>query len=123
MGTTLTTFQVVVVILSAVLGATNVFVQTGKIFNTWPVPQKVLPFLVVFGSFLGGFYSSLKDHSTIDKATLFYAFFSGFNALLFGVAPSAAAHVFGWQVHKSRPAPVTSTTPTIPAPPPANNVS
>lgn len=98
----------VVMVLSFLLGIVTQLVKTGLLFNQYPVPQKWLPHLAVFGSFLAGFATSLGGAASPWTGwTFFVAGLAGGSALL-ATTPAGLAtfahHVVPDQVRTMRAA-------------------
>jgi len=119
----LSTLVVVVTLLSLAVGVVNVAVQTGKVLNQWPLPQKALPYFVTLGSFLAGAYTVLAVAPRLDAAAIFFAVVAGVQQLLVAASPGITAHLFGQRVNIKRPAPEPinkTTAPLVSTAPPAN---
>lgn len=124
---TLSTAQVVVTVLSLVLGVVNALIQNGKI-GVWQLPTTATPYLLMIGSFLGGVYAylnGLPSPLVISSAVIFFAVVSGVQQLLVASAPGIVAHHFGGVVRKAKLPPKAdiNNAPTDPPPPPSNEGS
>lgn len=77
---------VVIALLGLISAYITQAVNTGSILGIKTVPQKVLPYLTIGGSFLGTFVQQLYTAGNVTGTTVFNAFVSGMFMLL---APSA----------------------------------
>ena len=77
----MSTFQIVVTILSFVAGLVSQAVNTGSIFGIVTVPKAWLSYVAVFGTFLAGAAASLTQAGSVTGATVLSAFLAGLMAL------------------------------------------
>jgi hypothetical protein len=92
---TLSAPVVVVTILSLVLGFVTHGVQSGSLLGIKTIPQPWLPYLTIFGTFLGGtvaYFTGLGTSMRLDAATIFYGVVAGFTALLASSTPGIVIH-------------------------------
>jgi hypothetical protein len=90
----LTTFQIVTMLISFAAGVLANAKQTGKFFGFVTEPASWVPYVAIAAAFLPAFGGSLQHAGTISVATLFAALLAGVEALPAFAAGIGAHHVF-----------------------------
>jgi hypothetical protein len=94
--TPVTTFTVVVMALSVLLGFINQGISQGSILNgVVKVPPTWLRYLTISATFLGGGIASLTSSDTVTTATVLLAVDAGFRAAISAGGGIALAHHMG----------------------------
>lgn len=77
----MSTTTIIISLLSVLVGYVAQAVNTGSLFGVATVPQKWLPYLSLFGTFLGGFVPSIVTASPVNNAAWMTALIAGLMGL------------------------------------------
>jgi len=89
---TLSSYGVVVALVSMLLGVITQAANTGKLFGKFTVSPQAMVYLLIVAPFLGGVSASLLQAGALSAASAFYAVIAGVEAVVAGAAPGLAVH-------------------------------
>lgn len=77
----MSTTTIIISLLSVLVGYVAQAVNTGSLFGVATVPQKWIPYLSLFGTFLAAFVTSVATANPVNNAAWMTALIAGFAAL------------------------------------------
>ncbi|MDE2022201.1 MAG: hypothetical protein KGI71_04825 [Patescibacteria group bacterium] len=89
---TLSTFSIVVPLLSLVIGVGTQAIQTGKLLGQFQLSTAAMMVLTLALPFVGGVSASLTSAGVLTTASVFYAVVAGVLDVVAGSVPGLAVH-------------------------------